>query len=293
MALRSASARSKLCLHQQHYQLLYLVAPWPYWTRIAPPVLFPLVLSLTAPPLPPHEQMCFEAYKGPQHWLNHLFRTHHLQDLVAMLTSFSDAAGAPGSALSLHAVRGTEVGRNGPPTPATGCSCLNTSLHPPHRCSCSLFPAAPQACDYSLMLALGNKDGVGWVLCLEAANTKRLATQMWDYGTETCSCMSGQKGKKNENKKHTQPDSGWAIMKGSRRLRDKMKEIKLTDRSDITFNPLLIFSVLQLSDSSGDDQISEEGSWLWSPPDYFWQQEQKALGDRRTWAEGRSSSRLH
>lgn len=43
-------------------------------------------------------------------------------------------------------------------------------------------------------------------------------------------------------------------MKGSRRLRDKMKEIKLTDRSDITFNPLLIFSVLQLLGSSGDDQ---------------------------------------
>lgn len=41
-----------------------------------------------------------------------------------------------------------------------------------------------------------------------------------------------------------------------------MKEIKLTDHSDITFNPLLIFSVLQLADSSGDDQISEEGSWL-------------------------------
>lgn len=55
-------------------------------------------------------------------------------------------------------------------------------------------------------------------------------------------------------------------MKGSRRLRDKMKEIKLTDRSDITFNPLLIFSVLQLSGSSGDDQLSEGGSWLllWS-----------------------------
>lgn len=48
-------------------------------------------------------------------------------------------------------------------------------------------------------------------------------------------------------------------MKGSRRLRDKMKEIKLTDRSDITFNPLLIFSVLQLSGSSRDDQISCEG----------------------------------
>lgn len=58
-------------------------------------------------------------------------------------------------------------------------------------------------------------------------------------------------------KKITQPDRGRAIMKGSRRLRDKMKEIKLTDRSDITFNPLLIFSVLQLSGSSGDDQISQ------------------------------------
>lgn len=54
---------------------------------------------------------------------------------------------------------------------------------------------------------------------------------------------------------------GRAIMKGSRRLRDKMKEIKLTDRSDITFNPLLIFSVPQLSGSSGDGQLSEGGSW--------------------------------
>lgn len=71
-----------------------------------------------------------------------------------------------------------------------------------------------------------------------------------------CSCMSG------EQKKTTQPDRGGAIMKGSKRLRDKMKEIKLTDRSDITFNPLLIFSVLQLSGSSGNDQISEGESWL-------------------------------
>lgn len=45
-------------------------------------------------------------------------------------------------------------------------------------------------------------------------------------------------------------------MKGSRRLRDKMKEIKLSDRTDITFNPLLIFSVLQLSGNNGDGQIS-------------------------------------
>lgn len=45
-------------------------------------------------------------------------------------------------------------------------------------------------------------------------------------------------------------------MKESRRLRDKLKEIKLTDRSDITFNPFLIFSVLQLSGSSEDDHIS-------------------------------------
>lgn len=44
-------------------------------------------------------------------------------------------------------------------------------------------------------------------------------------------------------------------MKGGGRLKDKMKEIKLTDHSDITFNPLLIFSVLQLSGGSQDDQI--------------------------------------
>lgn len=51
-------------------------------------------------------------------------------------------------------------------------------------------------------------------------------------------------------------------MNGSRRLRDKMKEIKLTDLTDITFNPLLIFSVVQLSGSSGDAQISQWESEL-------------------------------
>lgn len=71
---------------------------------------------------------------------------------------------------------------------------------------------------------------------------------MWDYKTEKCGYMSGEQKKKNTVR-------GRSMMKGSRRLRDKMKEIKLTDRTDITFNPLLIFSVLQLSGSSGDDQI--------------------------------------
>lgn len=47
----------------------------------------------------------------PKHWLNHLFRTHHLQGLVAMLTSFSNAPGGPASAASIPAVRPTEVGR--------------------------------------------------------------------------------------------------------------------------------------------------------------------------------------
>lgn len=70
---------------------------------------------------------------------------------------------------------------------------------------------------------------------------------MWDYRTEKCGYMSGEQ--------KTQSARGRAMMKGSRRLRDKMKEIKLTDRTDITFNPLLIFSVLQLSGNSGDDQI--------------------------------------
>lgn len=46
-----------------------------------------------------------------------------------------------------------------------------------------------------------------------------------------------------------------------------MKEIKLTDRTDITFNSLLICSVPQLSGGSRDDQISEEGSRL--PPGVF------------------------
>lgn len=54
-----------------------------------------LVPSPNALPFLPCEKMCCEAYKGPQCWLNHLFRTHQLQGLVAMLTSFSDAPGAP------------------------------------------------------------------------------------------------------------------------------------------------------------------------------------------------------
>lgn len=47
------------------------------------------------------ERMCFVTYKGPQHWLNHLFRNLDLQFLVAMLTSFSNAPGAPGGAVSV------------------------------------------------------------------------------------------------------------------------------------------------------------------------------------------------
>lgn len=39
---------------------------------------------------------------------------------------------------------------------------------------------------------------------------------------------------------------------------ERQNERDKADHSDITFNPLLIFSVLQLSDSSGD-QISCEG----------------------------------
>lgn len=81
---------------------------------------FPAVLSSNARPFPPCERMCFEAYKGLQHWLNHLFRTHHLQGLVAMLTSFTFAPGAPGSAMSIHAVRATEVGWSSPPTQLLG-----------------------------------------------------------------------------------------------------------------------------------------------------------------------------
>lgn len=96
---------------------------------------FSLVLSLNVLALLPCQQKCFEAYKGPKHRLNHLFRTHHLQGLVAMLTSFSDASGSPGSTVSILAVRPIEVGRSSPPNPATGPFCLYTSLHPPHRCS--------------------------------------------------------------------------------------------------------------------------------------------------------------
>lgn len=190
-------------LSEEHSDHIELELPPP------PCQSFSAVLSSNALPLfVPCEWMCFEAYKGPQHWLNHLFRIHHLQGLVAMLTSFSDAPGAPGSAVSTLAVRATEVGRSSPPTPATGPSCLNTSFHPPHRCSHSLFPEAPQACDYSLMLALGKKEGVSWVcaLRLEAANTKRLATQMWDYRTETCGCMSGEHTP--EKKKNTHQTEG-------------------------------------------------------------------------------------
>lgn len=119
----------------------------------------PFCGSIFKCPSSPILQMCFEAYKGRQHWLNHLFRNHHLQGLVAMLTSISDASGAPGGCRDCPSCRGTEVGRSSPPTPGTGPSCLNTSLHSPHRCSHSLFPAAPQACNCSLMLAL-KKEGV-------------------------------------------------------------------------------------------------------------------------------------
>lgn len=119
---------------------------------------FSRVLSLNALPLIPCEGVCFEAYKGPRHWLNHLFRTHHLQGLVAILTSFSNAPGVPCVYPCCQTHRG---GAEQSFHPAIASSCLNTSLHPPHRCSRSLFLAAPQACDYSLMLALGNKDGVG------------------------------------------------------------------------------------------------------------------------------------
>lgn len=130
--------------------------------------------SFNALPLLPFKGTCFKAYKGPKHWPNHLCRTHHLQGLVAMLTSFSGAPGAPASAVSISAVRPAEVGQSSPPTPAIGPFCLNTLVHPPHLCSCAVFPAAPQACDYSLMPALGSKDGGGWVLCLKAANMKML-----------------------------------------------------------------------------------------------------------------------
>lgn len=92
---------------------------------------------------------------------------------------------------------------------------------------------------------------------------------MWDYEAQSCTCMSGQRGKKttaNKKKAKTlliEEDSGRAIIKGGRRFRHKMKEIKLTDRTDITFNSYLIFSVPQLSGGSRDDQISEEGSQPW------------------------------
>lgn len=163
----------------------------PYWTWITPSDL--LVLSSNAFSLLSCKKMCFEAYKGPRHWLNHLFKTHHLQGLMAMLTSFSYAPGMSGSVGSIIAVRATEAGQCSPPISATGPSRPNTSLHMPHWCSCSLFPSAPQSCDCSLMLALGKKEGLAeCALCLEAANTKSLATQMWDYRTGMCGCMSGE-----------------------------------------------------------------------------------------------------
>lgn len=62
---------------------------------------FSAILSSNVLPLFSCERMCFEAYKGPQHWLNHLFRNHHLQGLVAMLTSSSNAPGAPGGPVSV------------------------------------------------------------------------------------------------------------------------------------------------------------------------------------------------
>lgn len=189
----------------------------------------PLFLSSNALPPLPFKGTCFEGNKGPGHWLNHLFRTHHLQGLVAMLTSFSHAPGAPVSGASIPAVRPTEVGQSSPPTPAIGPFCLTTSVHPPHLCSCAVFLAAPQACDYSLMPALGSKDGGGWVLCLKAANMKMLQHK--------CEIMEVRPSVVCRGNNKKQPNTGRAIMKERRRLRDKMKEIKLTDRPDITFNP--------------------------------------------------------
>lgn len=158
MSFRSTSTCSKTCMYVvwwmtilEHSDRFELELPsgsflWPF--------------SSNALPLLPCNWMCFEAYNGPQHRLNHLFRTHHLQALVALLTSFSDAPKAPGSAVSILGVTAKEVGRSSPPTPATGPFCLNTSLHQPHRCSCSLFPTEPPACNNSLMLPLGEKEGV-------------------------------------------------------------------------------------------------------------------------------------
>lgn len=62
---------------------------------------FSVLLSSNVLPLLSCEQMCFESYKEPQQWLNHLFRNHHLHGLVAMLTRSSNAPGAPGSNVSV------------------------------------------------------------------------------------------------------------------------------------------------------------------------------------------------
>lgn len=233
MSLRSTSTCSQAWLQQQHYQPRMMNDSFEvhrsYWTGIIRAFPF-LCFCLWTPSLPYLlKGTCFEANKGPGHWLNHLFRTHHLQGLVAMLTSFSHAPGAPVSGASIPAVRPTEVGQSSPPTPAIGPFCLTTSVHPPHLCSCAVFLAAPQACDYSLMPALGSKDGGGWVLCLKAANMKMLQHK--------CEIMEVRPSVVCRGNNKKQPNTGRAIMKERRRLRDKMKEIKLTDRPDITFNP--------------------------------------------------------
>lgn len=109
--LRSTSTCSNL--HQQQNQLFWWMtlwgARWPYSTWITLPFLSCSAI-FKCPSFPiPRERMRFGAYKGPQHWLNHLFRTHHLQGLLA-ITSFSDAPGAPGSAVSILAVRASRGG---------------------------------------------------------------------------------------------------------------------------------------------------------------------------------------
>lgn len=129
-------------------------------------------LSSNALSLLPCEQMCFEAYKEPQHWLNHLFRFHHLQGLVAMLTSFSQAPGAPWKDCVYPRC---QIPRGGPVQSSHRC---DSALLSQHIISFSfwlllpsLLPTASPACICSLMLTLGKNVGVSW-MCLTLIGCK-------------------------------------------------------------------------------------------------------------------------
>lgn len=155
----------------------------------------PVPLSLNAFPLLPFKGTCFEAYKGPKHWLNHLCRTHHLQGLVAMLTSFCRAPGAPASATCIPAVRHY---RGGAEQSSHPCYWAFLSQHISSSTSSVLLRCLPGSTSGMWLFpnARIRQQGWGWLSAmLKGCKYENAATQMWDYGSETFSSMSGEQQK--------------------------------------------------------------------------------------------------